>query len=107
MLRAIFGLLLICFTSSTFSQHKKGPFLPVTKEDYLILSKREKTAAWILFGTGSTMVLVAALIGKRKDNSETAFILGGLGAPSVGASIPLFILSGKHRKRAMRFEMLP
>jgi hypothetical protein len=48
------------------------------------------------------MVTVAALIGNRKYNYETAVIFGALGAPSVGASIPLFVQSRKHRKRAMR-----
>ena len=106
MLRLIFGLLFICFTFSTFCQYKKGPFTPVTKEDYLLISKREKTAAWVLFSAGSTMVLAAALMGTNKEstygNSETAVILGGVGVLSVGASIPLFILSGKNKKRAMR-----
>ena len=52
------------------------------------------------------MVLAAALMGTNKEstygNSETAVILGGVGVLSVGASIPLFILSGKNKKRAMR-----
>jgi hypothetical protein len=73
-------------------------------EDYLLIGKRDNTAAWVLFGAGSTMILTAALIGKRKDNFETAFILGALGAPSVSASIPLFILSGKNRRRARNMQ---
>jgi hypothetical protein len=106
MLRLIFGLLFICFTFSTFCQNKQLPFTPVTKEDYLLISKREKRAAWLLFGTGSTMLLAAFATGTRKESSfghpERAVILGGLGVLSVTASIPLFILSGKNKKRAMR-----
>jgi hypothetical protein len=101
MLRAIFALLFICFTSSTFCQYKKGPFTPLTKEDYLLLSKREKTVAWLLLGAGSTLILAAATTSTLKGSSFVhPFITGSLGVLSVSASIPLFILSGKHKKHA-------
>jgi hypothetical protein len=104
MPRTILFILFFSFPVGTFCQYKQTPFTPITNEDYLLLSKREKTAAWLLFGAGGTMLLAAAATGTKKESSfghpERAVILGGLGVLSVGASIPLFILSGKHKKRA-------
>src|SRR5687767_8535510 len=108
MLRAIFGLLFTCFTLSTFCQYEKRRIItPVTKEDYLLISKREKTAAWWLLGAGSTLILAAATTSTDKESSfGHPFILSGLGVLSVGASIPLFILSSNIRSAGWVNEVI-
>ena len=72
---------------------------PVTKDGYLLISKREKRAAWALFGTGTALLLAATFIGTKKESTfgspVPAVVLGGFGVLSVSASIPLFILSVK------------
>ena len=106
MLRLILGLIFTCFSLSTFSQYNKHSITPATKEEYLLISKREKRAAWGLLGAGSAMFIAATLIGTKKEStfggSVPAVVLGGFSVLSVSASIPLFILSGKNKRRAMK-----
>lgn len=96
------ALLLSLFTMSTSAQQTtSSPSL--TKSDYLKKSKKQKTIAFFLAGGGS----IAWLVGASKymnqgDNidggGEAAMIIGGTAAL---ASIPLFIISSKNKKKAM------
>ena len=72
--------------------------------DYLQKSKRQKSAAFSFLGGGSALIITGLLIGNRKNSSfgdaATGAIVGGLGIVSVIGSIPLFIASGKNKRRA-------
>ena len=79
------------------------------KEDYLKKSKHQKTAAWILLGTG---ILSSALgsvqvnpdYGESENSNSKVFLIAGLAA--IGASIPLFISSSKNRKKANSISLI-
>lgn len=106
------ALLLSLFTMSASAQQTtSSPSL--TKSGYLKKSKKQKTIAFFLAGGGS----IAWLVGVSKymnqsDNidggGEAAMIIGGTAAL---ASIPLFIISSKNKKKAMSMslknQMLP
>lgn len=95
-------ILFILFSVSTgiFSQ-QTDPAPSLTKQDYLKKSKNQKTAAWILLGTGS----LSAIVGTIKVNPDyggssngSFFLVGGL--VLIGVSVPLFIASGRNRRKA-------
>ena len=106
------ALLLFLFAiSASAQQTTSAPGL--TKSDYLKKSKKQKTIAFVLAGGGS----IAWLAGLSKymdqrDNKdgggEAAMIIGGTAAL---ASIPLFIISSRNKKKAMSMsfknQMLP
>lgn len=106
------ALLLSLFTmSGSAQQTTSSPSR--TKSDYLKKSKNQRTIAFFLAGGGS----IAWLAGLNKymnqgDNidggGEAAMIIGGTAAL---ASIPLFIISSKNKKKAMSMsfknQMLP
>ena len=95
-------ILFILFSVSRgiFSQQTPHA-LSLTKQDYLKKSKVQKTAAWILLGTGS----LSAILGTIKVNPDygestnSSFLLIG-GFVMIGTSVPLFIASGRNRKKA-------
>ena len=103
-------LLLFILSIATFSQQTDPP-PSLTKQDYLKKSKSQRTAGWILAGTGTGLVLVAfattdlgdigdAINGDNSGlNRGTAlFVTGGIVALS---SIPLFIIASKNKRKAM------
>jgi hypothetical protein len=103
-------LLLIIFSATTFSQQTDSP-PTLTKQDYLKKSKSQNTAAWILAGAGTGLIVVAFATTNVSDigdaingdnsglNSGTAlFVTGAIVAVS---SIPLFIIAAKNKRRAM------
>ena len=105
----IFALLLI-ISATTFSQ-QINPSPTLTKQDYLQKSKKQQTVAWILAGGGVGLVVIAIATTSTNDVANAVggndsglgagaalFTLGGITALT---SIPLFIASGKNRKRAM------
>jgi hypothetical protein len=85
----------------------------VTKETYFKKSKNQKTAAWILLGAGTGMLITGALIGEGNiidentsdlvttevNGGKYALIVGGMG--SMLGSIPLFIASKRNKRKAM------
>ena len=93
--------LLLIISIITFCQ-QDPIFVPgTTKQDYLKKSKNQKTAAWVLLGTGSLSVLVAS-IEVNPDYGESTnrpfLAIGGLVA--IGASIPNFIASARNKRKA-------
>lgn len=108
----VFALLLMVSVVS-FSQPTTET--PMVKTDYLQKSKNQKTTAWVLLGGGAGFILVGVLIGNGKeasfDDVGTGVVLGGIGALSMLGSIPLFIASGKNKRKAMSMsfknEMIP
>ena len=117
MQKIIFALTLLLFGASSFGQQPTGNTVPKVETDYLKKSKNQKTAAWILLGGGTIMMITGGVIWSNavEENTDpndpwgpilapvtttkgTGLIFAGL-LVSVG-SIPLFIASGKNRRRA-------
>ena len=97
----LFGALIAA--SSVFSQ-QINPSPVLTKQDYQLKAKHLEIAALCLGGAG--FVVWAAGVSKymnQEDNidggGEVAMTIGGF---SCLASIPLFILASKNRKKARR-----
>ena len=103
MKKIILFTMLLIFSVSSFSQ-QTTPSKPVTREDYLKKSKNQKTAAWVLLGGGTVLIGTGFLIGDREessfDDAATGAILGGIGVLSMIGSIPVFLASGKNKRRA-------
>ncbi len=98
MKKTIYIALLIIATS-VFSQP-----IPSVHTGYLQKSKHQKTAAFILLGGGSALIITGLLIGNNQNSSfgdaETGVIVGGIGLLSAIGSIPLFIASAKNKRKA-------
>lgn len=109
--------MLIIATAGFSQQNDPAPTL--TKQDYLLKSKHQKTVAWILLGGGLLSTGLGSIRFKPDDDwgggnnqpttGSTVFLVTGLAA--IGGSIPLFIASSKNKKKAgtvsFRMEMTP
>ena len=106
--------LMLVLSASTFSQ-QTDPSQTLTKQDYLKKSKSQNTAAWILAGAGTGLVVIAFATTNLSDlgdaingdnsglNRGTAlFVAGSIVAVS---SIPLFIISAKNKRKAMSLSL--
>ena len=98
MKKIIAYFLMLVLPVISFCQ-KKNDSVPVVKTDYLAKSKSQKTAAFILLGIGVTTLTIAAVGDLDLDVLGTVVIVGGV---ATIASIPLFIASGKNKRRAMK-----
>jgi hypothetical protein len=82
-----------------------------TKNDYLLKSKRQKTAAWILLGGGATLDFIGAYNlftglsevgnGKHHHKIGTGISLMLISAIPIVGSISLFAKSAKNKRMAM------
>jgi hypothetical protein len=118
MKKFIICTLLLSLASTTFSQ-QTNPSAPLTRQDYLLKSKRQKTAASILLGGGLGIALAGAMVASAKtaedignmfsepqhQNNYTVetvlVIVGGVAALS---SIPLFSASSKNKRMGMSLQ---
>ena len=95
--------LLLALPATSFCQQTNDS-VPLVRTDYLQKSKNQKTAAWVLLGGGAVLTGTGFLIGDSKnstfDDAATGAILGGVGVLSAIGSIPLFIASGKNKRKA-------
>jgi hypothetical protein len=121
MKKTILYTMLLVFPAATFCQSISNN-LPTVKTDYLKKSKNQKTAAWILLGGGFALSTTSALIGASKASEDLEYGLGGFlvgqpapennytgesillvtGTAAMLGSIPLFIASGKNKRKAMK-----
>ena len=114
MKKSMIHFLLFALPITSFCQ-KTNDTVPDIKTGYMIKSKNQKTAAWVLLGGGTALIGVGFLIGDNKnstfDDAATGAVLGGIGFLSAIGSIPLFIASGKNKRKAMSMsfknEMIP
>ena len=87
------------FSVSVFSQE-----VVKNSEYYLAKSKRQKSGGWIMLGGGAALIGTGFLIGDREessfDDAATGAILGGVGVLLMLGSIPVFIASGKNKRKA-------
>ncbi len=128
MKKIICLMLVLIVAESTFSQ-QITPSPTLTKQDYLLKSRHQKTAAWLLLGGGLTLSTIGSIIAAPKAAEdvgyvvllfpniiagnpqpepqndytvETIMIIGGTAA--MLSSIPLFIASGKNKRKAMNLS---
>ncbi len=121
--------MLLVVTTATFSQ-QNTPFPTLTKQDYIKKSKSQKTAAWVLLGGGLTLSSIGAITAAPKAGedigyailllpnaltgnlqpepqnnytAQTILLIGGLTA--MLSSIPLFIASGKNKRKAISISI--
>jgi len=97
MKKIIAYFLMLVLPVISFCQ-KKNDSVPVVKTDYLAKSKSQKTAAFILLGIGVTTLTIAAVGDLDLDALGAVVVVGGV---ATIASIPLFIASGKNKRKAM------
>jgi hypothetical protein len=71
---------------------------PLTKQELLDKSKRQRTAAWILLGAGATAIAIAAP-GNVSFDLLPVLAIGGSAA--ILGSIPLFIAARRNKKRGL------
>lgn len=91
----------VFFFNCLFSQ-------PKTKEFFLERSKKQKTVAWILLGTGAAAIITEAIV----DNSNRGTgesLTGGImtlgGVVCTVTSIPFFINAAVNKRRAMKLTI--
>ena len=105
-------LLLFGLSATTFCQ-QTDPSPSPAKQNYLTKSKKQKTAAWLLAGGGTALIITGLAIdsGKPEFNllclcyvgskDATRGALVGTGILAIGGSIPLFIASARNKRKAM------
>jgi hypothetical protein len=113
MKKIIVSLTALIIGMSCFCQHADS--LQSIKAEYLKQSKNQKTAAWVLLGGGIAMTITGMIIFSNDYNNAvlddpwavgtntnpTGAVIGTVGLLSCAGSIPLFVASGKNKKRAM------
>ncbi len=104
-MKKITALLLLMILLTAFSLSAQ------TKNDYLLKSKHQKTAAWVFLGGGTGLAIIGGLVGlhgvvdlvdgQQNNKIETGGILEITGGAAMLGSIPLFIASSKNKRKAM------
>lgn len=100
MRKPILLFVLLTLTVTSFCQ-KINPSQTLTKQDYLKKSKNQKTAAWICLGSGAVLFAIATP-GEVSLDILPVLVIGG--GALVAGSIPLFIASGKNKRKAMNIS---
>jgi len=113
MKKTIVSLTALIIGMSCFCQRVDS--LQAMKTEYLRKSKNQKTAAWVLLGGGIALTVTGMIIYSNaytsavendpwyfgSDANPTGAVIATVGLLSAAGSIPLFIASGKNKKRAM------
>ena len=115
MKKIFFFAMLLIIATTTFSQQTK-PSPTITKQDYLKKSKSQKTAAWWLLGGGAALTVTGIAIdagsaanalgtvyttGEVSNTFAAGAVLAVIGGVAMIGSIPLFIASGRSKRKAM------
>ena len=115
--------LMLALPATSFCQ-KTNDSLPSIQKDYLQKSKNQKTAAWILLGGGFALSTTSILIATPKAAEDMTYGFYGLfageqvpqnnytaesillvaGTVAMLGSVPLFIASGKNKKKALNMS---
>ena len=96
MKKTIIGAMLLVLATVSFSQ-QTNPTQPLTREDYLKKSKSQKITAFVLLGAGVTTL---AIISKGNTSFDVLGTLAVAGTLSTLGSIPVFIASGRNKRKA-------
>jgi hypothetical protein len=112
-------LLMLPFAIQSFSQSSTKPTF--SKEDYMTKSRINKTAAWVLLGSGAGLIIAGVIVqvndianyvdvntnGETTDDvSVTGFIMLGAGIGTACSSIPFFIGGAKNKRRAAKVAFI-
>ncbi|MEO6135370.1 MAG: hypothetical protein ABIP35_09465 [Ginsengibacter sp.] len=102
-------LIIVVLSSQLFAQ---------TKDDYLLKSNHQKTAAWVMLGGGTALLAVGGIIGihsfsnlltgqfeKAGNTLGLASILSITGGAAMLGSIPFFIASSKNKHKAVSLAL--
>ncbi len=118
--------MLVLISTASFSQ-QITPAQPLTADDYLEKSKKQKSTGWVLLGGGTALSVIAIIGMKASSNASSDASLNTLGDISAWAiagfvgslammgSIPLFIASGRnlsisiamHTTAYLKMESIP
>lgn len=104
MKRIIIGTTFLLVTVISFCQ-QTTTFKAHNREYYLKKSKSQKRSAWVLLGSGSGLIIIGLLIvpGKELYAIGDAAVKEGIqitGALLILPAIPLFIISGRNKRKA-------
>ena len=100
MRKSIVCILVFFISFTAFSQLDTTKRL-VTKQDYLRISKSQKTSGFIFLGLGATMIAIAA---PGNVSFDVLPVLAIGGSASILASVPLFLAAGRNKRKAMRLS---
>ena len=104
MKQITFSMLFLLMLHQTYAQQKDS-LSRRSSTDYALKSKNQKSGAWVLLGGGTALIAGGLLIGNRKessfDDASLGAVIGGLGVISALGSIPLFLASGRNKRRAI------
>ena len=104
MKKITFLIAFFAIALAAFSQ-QNNPSPTLTKQNYLLKSKNQNTAAWILLGSGLAMVGGGLAInlsgGILNGNGSKGLWLSYLGGAVTITSIPFFIAASKNKKKAV------
>lgn len=92
--------LLLIFVAAIIRGQQTTTAPTLNKQDYLKKSKTQKTTAWVLLGGGVALGIGGAAWAGSDWEASGPGALMVIGGASVLGSIPLFIASGKNKKRA-------
>ncbi len=103
MKKILSTVLFLVFSLYAFSQNTAN-----NKDYYLKKSKHQKTAFYVLAGTGTGLIITGLAWGPKNADPEKqdftpGFLLIG-GVVSCIVSIPILIASNKNKKRSMSFS---
>ncbi len=109
MKQILLSFLLLSLVATCFAQYADTT-KHILATDYLKKSKKQKTAGWILLGGGTLITGIGVVVGAATAVGELIYgesksvtageILIPVGLLSMAGSIPLFIASGKNRRKA-------
>ena len=91
-------ILLLIFAATSFCQQTKS-LQPLTRKEYLAKSKTQKVFGFILLGAGVTTLII---ISKGNTDLNAVGPLAVIGTLSTLGSIPLFIASGRNKRKALK-----
>lgn len=104
MKKNIFFALLLIISATSFSQQTNSS-KPITKADYMQKSKSQKGIAWLLLGGGTAVLVITTLSNFSIDftgpKEKFPIVPVGIGAVCIAGSVPLFIASGRNKRKSM------
>ncbi len=109
MKKLILTIASILWFFNSFSQ-QSSPTPSLTKQVYLTKSKKQKPAGWALFGFGTAMLVGGSAIaagaadeswnGDGNETLKAGGVVVAVGLAAMLGSIPLFIASGRNKRKA-------
>lgn len=105
-------LVLLMMAPAVFSQRPDST-ITLTREDYLLMSKHQKTTGWVFLGVGAGLVASGFIVDAAKQPSpDDPYEISATGASmiivgmlSAMGSIPFFVNSSKNAKRAAEISL--